>query len=259
VCSSDLTKEVIMSLPDVVSREEWLVARRELLAGEKAATRARDALNTRRRNLPMVRVDKEYVFDGPDGPVALADLFDGQRQLVLQHFMFHPDADAGCAGCTAVVDELSDGLLRHLRARDTAYAVVARAPLATLEKYRAERGWTIPLYSSNGSDFNYDFHVTIDASVTPVMFNYRGPEELRQAGMGWLLDTDNHPSEQPGMSCFLKVDGDIFHTYSAYGRGTEQVGGAYGLLDLTALGRQEDWEEPQGRADRPGPANPGFG
>ena len=236
-------------LPEVVSRDAWLAARRELLTQEKASVRAKDELNTRRRELPMVRIDKEYRFDGPDGPVSLADLFAGERQLVVQHFMFHPDWTDGCGSCTAAVDELSDGLLRHLRARGTSYAVVARAPLAQLEKYRAKRGWTIPLYSSSGSEFNYDFHVTLDASVTPVQFNYRGPDELRAAGMDWILDPAAQPMEQPGMSCFLRTGDDIFHTYSTFGRGTEQTGGAYGILDMTALGRQESWEQPPGRAD----------
>jgi predicted dithiol-disulfide oxidoreductase (DUF899 family) len=235
-------------LPRVLSREAWLAARKELLVSEKEALRAKDALNTRRRLLPMVKVEKAYRFDGPDGPVGLLDLFDGRRQLVVQHFMFDPGWEDGCGSCTAAVDELSDGLLRHLRARSTVYAVVARAPLAKLEKYRAKRGWTIPLYSSFGSDFNYDFNVTLDASVAPIRFNYRGPDELRAAGMEWILNTADQPMEQPGMSCFLRDGDDVFHTYSTFARGTEQTGGAYGILDMTALGRQEDWEEPKGRA-----------
>ena len=238
------------NLPDVVSREAWLAARKELLTSEKEALRAKDEMNTRRRRLPMVKIEKEYRFDGPDGPVALRDLFDGQRQLIVQHFMFDPGWEDGCGSCTAAVDELSEGLLRHLRARSTVYAVVARAPLAKLEKYRAKRGWTIPLYSSFGSDFNYDFHVTLDASVAPIQFNYRGPDELRESGFEWILKADDQPMEQPGMSCFLREGDDVFHTYSTFARGTEQAGGAYGLLDMTALGRQEDWEQPPGRADK---------
>jgi predicted dithiol-disulfide oxidoreductase (DUF899 family) len=236
------------TLPDVVSREAWLAARKELLTSEKEALRAKDALNTRRRLLPMVKIEKNYRFDGPGGRVGLLDLLDGERQLVVQHFMFDPGWADGCGSCTAAVDELSDGLLRHLRARSTVYAVVARAPLAKLEEYRAKRGWTIPLYSSNGSDFNYDFGVTLDASVTPIQFNYRGPDELRRAGMDWVLNTDDQPMEQPGMSCFVRDGDDVFHTYSTFARGTEQTGGAYGILDMTALGRQEDWEQPKGRA-----------
>ncbi|MFI5897695.1 DUF899 domain-containing protein [Actinoplanes sp. NPDC051513] len=240
-----------MSLPKIVSRDEWEAARRELLVSEKEAVRAKDALNTRRRELPMVRVDKDYFFEGPDGEKTLIDLFDGQDQLVVQHFMFHPDWEDGCGSCSANVDELSDGLLRHLRARGTVYAVVARAPIAKLEKYRAKRGWTIPLHSSYQSDFNYDFHVTIDESVAPVQFNYRGPDELRAAGFDWLLKTGDQPMEQPGMSCFLRVGDDVFHTYSTFARGTEQMGGAYGILDMTALGRQEEWELPKGRGGKP--------
>ena len=245
-------------MPEVVSREQWLAARRELLAAEKEALRAKDALNARRRMLPMVEVGKDYRFTGPDGEVSLLDLFDGERQLVVQHFMFHPDWTDGCGSCTAAVDELSDGLLRHLRARGTVYAVVARAPLPKLEAYRAKRGWSIPLHSSYGSDFNYDFHVTLDASVTPVMFNYRGPDELRAAGFEWILNADDQPMEQPGMSCFLRDGDTVFHTYSTFARGTEQVGGAYGYLDMTALGRQEEWEEPKGRATTDRAAVPDF-
>jgi predicted dithiol-disulfide oxidoreductase (DUF899 family) len=243
------------NLPEVVSPDEWLKARKDLLTSEKEAVRAKDALNSRRRMLPMVRVENEYRFEGPDGTVGLLDLFDGERQLVVQHFMFDPAWEDGCGSCTAAVDELSDGLLRHLRARSTVYAVVARAPLAKLDAYRAKRGWTIPFYSSFGSDFNYDFHVSFDDRVTPVMFNYRGPEELRAAGQGWLLED---PMEQPGMSCFLRDGDEVFHTYSTFARGTEQAGDSYGILDMTALGRQEDWEEPKGRADTSRGAVPDF-
>jgi predicted dithiol-disulfide oxidoreductase (DUF899 family) len=235
-----------MTLPNIVSPQDWLAARKELLTSEKEAVRAKDALNARRRMLPMVRVEKDYRFEGPQGPVGLRDLFDGERQLVVQHFMFDPSWEDGCSSCTAAVDELSDGLLRHLRARSTVYAVIARAPLPKLDAYRAKRGWTIPFYSSYGSDFNYDFHVSLDVSVAPVMFNYRGPDELRAAGQGWVLD---EPMEQPGMSCFLREGDEVFHTYSTFARGTEQAGDSYGILDMTALGRQEEWEEPKGRAD----------
>jgi predicted dithiol-disulfide oxidoreductase (DUF899 family) len=234
-----------MSLPDVVSRERWLVARKELLVREKEATRARDALNADRRRLPMVLVDKDYVFEGPDGEVGLADLFEGRRQLVVQHFMFDPSWDDGCPSCTAGVDEMSDGLFEHLWARDTTYAAVSRAPLAKLEAYKRRKGWTLPWYSSYGSDFNYDFHVSFDVEKAPVMYNYRDLEELRATGMGWLGE---EPSEQPGMSCFLRDGDQVFHTYSSFARGNDHWGGAYGVLDLTALGRQEEWEEPKGRA-----------
>ena len=162
-----------MSLPEIASREEWRAARIRLLADEKALTRARDALNTQRRLLPMVEIEKDYRFEGPNGPSSLLDAFEGRRQLIVQHFMFDPSWDEGCPSCTAGADEISDGLLAHLASRDTTFAAVSRAPLAKLERYKATRGWTFPWYSSFGSDFNYDFHVTLDESVAPVEFNYR--------------------------------------------------------------------------------------
>ena len=245
-----------MSLPNVVSQEEWLAARKELLAEEKAMTKARDQLCTKRRELPMVQVDKAYTFDGRDGQVGLLDLFDGQRQLIVQHFMFDPSWDKGCQSCSAACDELSDGLLRHLRARDTNFVVVSRAPLDKVDRYKAQRGWTFPWFSSYGSDFNYDYNVTIDTSVAPAMFNFRGADELRQVGMEWMLEGS---SEQPGYSMFLRdANDEIFHTYSVYARGTEMLGGGYYFLDLTVLGRQEEWEEPKGRADNARAAMPNF-
>ncbi len=244
-----------MSLPQVVSREEWTEARKQLLLREKELTRARDELNADRRRLPMVRIDKPYRFEGPDGPASLADLFEGRRQLVVQHVMFDPDWDGACKGCTAGIDELSDGLIAHLHSRETTYALVSRAPLAKLQAYAASRGWTLPWYSSFGSEFNYDFHVTIDGAVAPLQFNYRDEQELARAGMDWILEGS---SEQPGMSCFLR-DGDaIYHTYSTFARGTEQLGGSYAVLDMTALGRQEAWEEPKGRVVTPHGADPSF-
>jgi predicted dithiol-disulfide oxidoreductase (DUF899 family) len=244
-----------MSLPDVVSREAWRAARVDLLAQEKAMTRARDALNTKRRELPMVRIEKDYVFEGPDGSARLLDLFDGRRQLIVQHFMFDPSWEDGCPSCSAAADEISAGLLEHLHARDTTLAVVSRAPIERIERYKARKGWTFPWYSSNGTDFNYDFHVTLDESVAPVEYNFRDREELEQAGMGWLADGS---SEQPGYSVFLRDGDQIFHTYSMYARGTESLGGSYYFLDLTALGRQEDWEEPKDRAASGRGAVPNF-
>ncbi|MEY2436866.1 MAG: hypothetical protein QOF97_1702 [Acidimicrobiaceae bacterium] len=234
-----------MSLPKVTSRQEWLAARKELLREEKAMTRARDALNTKRRELPMVKVDKTYEFEGPAGKASLLDLFDGRRQLVIQHFMWLWDEDTGCPSCTAASDEISTGLLEHLHARDTSLVVVSRGPIDKVERYKASRGWTFPFFSSYGSDFNYDFNVTIDSSVTPVMWNFRTMPELEEAGMGWLGEGS---WEQPGYSMFLRDGDEIFHSYSVYARGTEMLGGSYYFLDLTALGRQEDWEEPKGRA-----------
>jgi predicted dithiol-disulfide oxidoreductase (DUF899 family) len=236
-----------MALPNVATREEWTAARKALLAKEKEMTRARDALSTERRMLPMVRVEKPYVFHGPEGDVGLADLFQGRRQLIVQHFMFKPEWDAGCPSCSAAADEISDGLLAHLHSRDTHYAAVSRAPLEKIEAYRAQKGWRFPWYSSFGSDFNYDFHVTLDESVAPIEYNFRTKAEFEARGEGGFFA--KQPAELPGYSCFLRDGGDVFHTYSMYARGAEMLGGSYYWLDLTALGRQEDWEEPKGRAD----------
>jgi predicted dithiol-disulfide oxidoreductase (DUF899 family) len=236
-----------MSLPEVVSREEWLVARKELLDQEKELTRRRDALNAERRRLPMVEIEKGYVFEGPGGAVGLVDLFEGRRQLIVGHFMFDPSWEEGCSSCSAGADEVSKGLLDHLHARDTTLAYVSRARLETIERYKAKKGWTFPWYSSYGSDFNYDFHVTLDGSVTPAEYNYR------------LIPVEGEePMEMPGTSYFLRDGERVFHTYSNYARGAEMTGGSYYWLDLTALGRQEEWEEPKGRADDAHAARPDF-
>ena len=239
-----------MAYPEVVTREAWLAARKRLLAAEKAATRSRDALNAERRRLPMVRIDKEYMFEGPEGKVTLAGLFGDSRQLIVQHVMFDPDWDAACPGCTAGIDEVADGMLAHVRSRDTAFVLVSRAPLAKLQKYQAAKGWTVPWYSSHGSDFNYDFQATLDRSIPQLEYNYRPEPEI--------VSGDTASAEVPGRSGFLRDGDDIFHTYSTYARGTDGLGGSYSLLDLTALGRQEDWEEPKGRAPRLHGADPTF-
>ncbi|MEK0100426.1 DUF899 domain-containing protein [Streptomyces sp. NPDC056002] len=217
-----------MGLPDVVTREEWLGARQELLAREEAATRARDALNARRRELPMVEIEKLYVFEGPDGKAELLDLFEGRSQLIVYHFMFGPDQEAGCPDCSAFLDQI--GHLSHLRARGTEFAAVSRAPFTKLLPFKARMGWTVPWYSSATSDFNQDF--------------------------GFV--SDDGPRDVPGLSCFLR-DGDrVYHTYSTTGRGLDGIGSVTSLLDLTALGRQEEWEEPAGRASTLGaPAGSG--
>jgi predicted dithiol-disulfide oxidoreductase (DUF899 family) len=246
----------MMSLPRIATREEWLTARTELLAKEKQLTRQRDALNIDRRNLPMVEIEENYLFDGPAGPARLIDMFDGRRQLILYHFMFDPSWQDGCPSCTAGTDELSPGFFEHLHTRDTSYAMVSRAPLAKLERWKAIKGWEIPWYSSFGTMFNYDFGVTIDESVTPGRYNYRTKEEFEAMGSDFF--DFQQPFEMPGRSCFLQVDGRVFHTYSQYARGLECTGGSYYFLDLTALGRQEDWEEPKGRTDAARSAKPDF-
>jgi predicted dithiol-disulfide oxidoreductase (DUF899 family) len=240
-----------MSLPAVVSREQWLRARTELLVQEKELTHLRDQLVADRRRLPMVAVDKDYRFTGPDGELTFEQLFEGRTQLIVGHFMFDPDWEDGCSSCTAGADEMSDGHLEHLHARDTTLAYVSRAPYDKIARYRAQRGWTFPWYSSYGSDFNYDFAVTLDDSITPPTYNYKDADEIR--GMGF-----EPAGEFPGRSSFLRTPTQIFHTYSVFARGAESIGGSYYLLDETALGRQEEWEEPKGRVESARAARPDF-
>ena len=171
------------NLPEVVSREEWLAARKELLAKEKELTRARDRLNADRRRLPMVRIDKPYTFEGPDGTVSLLDLFEGRPQLVMHHFMFGPDWDEGCSSCSSAADGI--GRLRQLHVRNTTLVAVSRAPYPKLAAFRERMGWTFPWYSSYGSDFNYDFHATLDDRVAPVLLHFRTEAELAEAGTPW--------------------------------------------------------------------------
>jgi predicted dithiol-disulfide oxidoreductase (DUF899 family) len=235
-----------MSLPEVVSRDEWLSARTELLTREKEFTRQRDALNADRRRLPMVRIDKDYKFAGLSGEVTLAEMFDGRSQLIVQHVMFDPDWDNPCGGCTAFLDEFAPATLAHLRSRDTTFAGVSRAPLAKLAAAAGRQGWRFPWYSSFGTDFNYDFNVTLDESVAPIIYNYR-PETI-----------EGSSAEVPGFSCFLHTKDGVFHTYSTYARGGDQLGASYPLLDLTAFGRSEDWEEPKGRVAKLHGADPTF-
>ena len=204
----------------------------------------------------MVQIDKEYTFDGPDGTIGLRDLFEGRRQLIIYHFMFGPDWDEGCPSCTAGTSEIAPGFLDHLHVRDTTYAMVSRAPYEKLAKWKADHGWDIPWYSSFGTDFNYDFGVTIDESKGVDSYNYRTKAEFDAVDPGFF--GSEQPFELPGRSCFLEVDGRVFHTYSQYARGLESTGGSYYFLDLTALGRQEDWEEPKGRSESARNASPDF-
>jgi predicted dithiol-disulfide oxidoreductase (DUF899 family) len=229
-----------MNLPEIASREEWLVARRALLEEEKRLTHARDECSAQRRRLPMVHIDKPYRFAGPNGPATLLDLFEGRRQLIVDHFMFDPEWEDGCSSCTGRVEQY--GSLEYLHAKQTTMAVVSRTPLEKIERFKARKGWTFPWYSSFGSDFNYDFHVSLDETVAPVEYNYRSAAEWAAHGL------DDLRGELHGTSVFLRDSERVFHTYSTYGRGTEQVGGTHYYLDMTALGRQESWEEPKGRA-----------
>jgi predicted dithiol-disulfide oxidoreductase (DUF899 family) len=226
-----------VSSPQVVSDQEWLAARKALLAKEKEVTRALDALAAQRRALPMTRVEKEYLFEGPEGKATLLDLFEGRRQLIVYHFMFGPDWQEGCVSCSMLVDSVGD--LAHLHARDTSLVAVSRAPLAKIEPFKTRMGWSIPWFSSFGSEFNYDFHVTQDEAVRPVEYNYKDKAELERLGHTWTM-----AGEVPGQSVFLREGDSVYHTYSAYARGGDQLIGTYRWLDLTPLGRQDSPEMP---------------
>lgn len=200
-------------VPPVVSREEWQAARDALMTKEKALTRAKDALSAERRRLPMVKVEANYRFDGPGGEVSFVDLFEGRRQLIVQHFMFHPDWDAGCPHCTFSVENI--GIIGRLHETDIAFALVGRAPLEKLLAYRERKGWAFPWYSSGGTTFNRDFGVTVGDDM-----------------------------EIPGISVFLRGDdGNVYQTYATGGRGVEPLIGAFGFLDMTPYGRQQEWED----------------
>jgi predicted dithiol-disulfide oxidoreductase (DUF899 family) len=212
------------ALPKIVSAARWRAAHEKLLAKEKAATRARDALAAERRRQPMVEITKDYVFDGPKGKVQLRDLFDGRRQLILYHFMFAPDVDgwphAGCVGCSFFADQI--GHLSHLHARDTSLVLVSRAPLRNLLRYRKRMGWTVPWFSSAPTDFNVDFGLT------------------------------SAEGETNGLSVFLRDGRRVFRSYFTAGRGVEALGSTWSFLDLTPLGRQETWEDsPKGWRQTP--------
>jgi predicted dithiol-disulfide oxidoreductase (DUF899 family) len=226
-----------MSKPEIVGPDEWLAARTEFLAKEKEFSAARDALAAARRRLPMTEVDKEYVFDGPNGKVSLLDLFDGQPQLVVYHFMWLFDEGRGCPSCSLLVDNM--GNLEHLRARRTSLAVITRGPLADTLAFRDRMGWTVPWYSSFTSEFNYDFQVSMDPARGATTYNYRD-------------DNSDYVGEVPGISVFLR-DGDrVFHTYSSYARGGDILLNTYNYLDLTPYGRQETFEDsPEGWPQEP--------
>jgi predicted dithiol-disulfide oxidoreductase (DUF899 family) len=212
----------------VVSREEWIAERKTLLAREKELTHLRDQLASERRALPWVRVDKRYVFDTPVGRRTLADLFDGRRQLLVQHFMLAPGWGQGCQSCSFMADHV-DGMNIHLAHRDVTFLAVSRAPLAEIEQFRRRMGWRFTWVSSHGSDFNYDFGVSFT------------PEDVAKGKINYNYGTWPYAQEEwPGISVFYMDDtGDVFRTYSTYGRGVEAMMGAYDMLDLTPKGRDE--------------------
>ena len=222
-------------LPRIASREEGLLARKALLEKEKALTRQRDALNAERRQLPMVAVEQDYRFDGPQGEVRLLELFEGRSQLIVYHFMYHSDRGEGCDGCSCLVDNV--GHQSHLHTRDTTLVLVSRAPLAELEAFKRRMGWTLPWYSSLGSSFNYDYHATTDERIAPVEYNYRDKAELERLGLTYHVQ-----GEQPGVSVFLRDGERVYHSYSSYGRGLEMLMSSFHYLDLTPFGRGEGWD-----------------
>ena len=211
-----------------VSREEWLAARRALLAEEKAFTRARDELNRKRLALPWVKVDKTYTFDTPQGRKTLAELFDGRSQLIVYHFMLGPEWKEGCPGCSFLSDSV-DGVLPHLEHHDVSYMAVSRAPLEKIEEFKKRMDWNFNWVSSNSSDFNYDYNVSFTKN------------QVDNGTTGYNFGTQRFPEvEGPGASCFIKDEsGNIFHTYSSFGRGLDSMINAYNWLDIAPKGRDE--------------------
>jgi predicted dithiol-disulfide oxidoreductase (DUF899 family) len=218
-----------MEHPRVVSPAEWLVARTELLAREKELSRQRDAVSAQRRELPWVRIEKEYVFDAPGGKESLADLFGGKSQLIVYHFMFGPGWEQGCPSCSFVSDHI-DGAVVHLAQRDVALTVVSRAPLPEITAFKQRMGWRFKWVSSYGNDFNHDFHVSFT------------PEEMAQGKVDYNYRMQEFPgAEAPGASVFYRDGtGAVFHTYSSYARGLDILVGAYNYLDLVPKGRDEE-------------------
>ncbi len=218
-----------MKTHKVVFKDEWLAARREHLAKEKVFTRLRDQLSQERRELPWVKVEKEYVFDGPNGKETLLELFEGRSQLIIYHFMYGPDWAEGCLSCSFWADNFN-GITVHLNHRDITLLAVSRAPLGTLEAYKRRMGWAFKWVSSFGSDFNRDYHVSFT------------PEEMEKDEMFYNFRISKFPSEEaPGISVFYRNEqGDVFHTYSCYSRGLDMLNGAYHYLDLVPKGRNED-------------------
>ena len=235
--------------PNVVSRENWLAARRELLREEKELTRLRERLAARRRALPWVKVDKAYLFDSPAGRVSLGELFEGRSQLVVYHFMLGPGWGEGCKSCSYVVDHLAPAVV-HLHARDVAFAAISRAPLEEITPFKQRMGWSFNWVSAHGTDFNHDYRVSFT------------DDELAQGRVVYNYSLREFPSEEaPGLSVFARTkNGDVYHTYSTYSRGLDVLIGTYTLLDLVPKGRDEDpemtmsWVRYHDRYDQPADA-----
>jgi predicted dithiol-disulfide oxidoreductase (DUF899 family) len=233
---TDQDKEIVMATPQVVSTEEWLAARKALLTQEKEVTKAKDAVDAARRELPMTEVTKPYTFTGPQGEVSLVDLFQGRQQLITYHFMWRhaesgfPGEDQGCPTCSFLVDSIGD--LSHLHACDTTLVLVSGAPHESIERFRKRMGWQLPWYSSTGGDFNYDFHASFDESKAPIEYNYLSGNELEQV-MPWIRSG----TDGPGVSVFGRDGQRVLHSYSAYTRGLDMLLGNYRWLELTPEGR----------------------
>lgn len=217
-----------MTMQAIVSRDKWLEARLDLLAAEKDLTRRSDQVAELRRQLPWVRIDKSYVFDGPDGEVALSDLFDGRSQLLVQHFMLGPGWSEGCKSCSYMADH-ADSMVTHLAARDVTFVAISRAPYEEIERFRKRMGWRFNWVSSNASSFNHDFRVSFTQ------------EELANGKIDYNFGGSPHRNDElPGVSAFVRdKSGAVFHTYSTYGRGVEVMMGTYRMLDITPKGRDE--------------------
>ena len=232
--------------PPIVSRDQWLAERKNLLADEKELTRHYDRVNAARRRLPIVKVEKDYSFDGPSGRTSLKDLFEGRANSLSITSCSTRHGTKGAQCSTSFVSALGD--LSLLNSRDTTFVVVSRAPLAKLEAYKTQKGWNISWFSSFGSDFNYDFHVTLDPNVAPAEYNYRSKAEMEaKTGHPVLFE-----GEDNGLSVFFRLDEEVFHSYSVYARGCEALTDAYRLLDTTPYGRQQDFEDsPSGWSQKP--------
>ncbi|MEQ9822837.1 MAG: DUF899 domain-containing protein [Puniceicoccaceae bacterium] len=228
------------SLPPVVSRETWLEARKALLIREKEATRLHDALAAERRRLPMVKVEKDYVFEGPDGEVRLVDMFEGRSQLYVHHFMWIDQRNDFCPGCMRAADlTFRQALFTELHKRDITFVAISRVPLSRIEEARSAYAFRFPWYSSLQNDFNYDYHVTLDERKHPIEYNYRGKQELLQNG----FSEDMLKGDWPGNSVFLRDGNNVYHTYSAYARGLDLHWTPHNFLDFTPYGRQEQCED----------------
>ncbi len=230
-----------VKMPPIVSRDAWLKARKALLLREKELTRMRDELNAARRRLPMVKVEKRYIFEGPEGAVDFPDMFEGRRQLFVHHFMWFADRQTFCKGCTGAAHTgFNNPRFREvLYGRDVTFVAISRAPWEQIAAYKEKNVWTFPWYSSHGTDFNTDFHTTLDETKAPIEYNYRNKTELLAAGFA----EESLKEDWPANSVFLRDGNDVYHTYSAYARGLDSLNLPDNFLDLTPYGRQEEWED----------------